>query len=402
MLLKLEIQNFYSIKDKMTLDFSVPGTTPKSDRLLQSPLDPGIRVPSVNAIFGANASGKTSILRAITFMTNTIVRSFEGYKPGDPMIVNSFACNSHITKPCCLAMEFITGDTDEDSDLNNRWFRYEIEIIDSFEESYILRECLKGLNSGGKVENIFNRNRKDGKDNITAAKWFDLSPRDPRRDVRENVSLISSLVQFNHKSAVNIRNAVNRTFYSNLSVSKFTPTEEIVTSFLYKYPVFLERLNSIIRIIDVGIERVEISDKNGTLTVLFFHSGLDFPRIFAYESQGTQSFYLNFLDLNMALSSGGISVMDELDADLHPDLMGEIISWFHDSERNPLGAQLIMTCHNTSLLSDLSKEEIWITEKNTAGETSAFSLGSVSGVRRDANLYSKYMSGEYGGVPRFG
>ena len=94
--------------------------------------------------------------------------------------------------------------------------------------------------------------------------------------------------------------------------------------------------------------------------------------------------------------------MDELDRDLHPDLLLEILRWFWDVERNPKQAQLIMSCNNPSVLDHLQKEEIHFTSKDSLGRTSVYSLKDIQGVRRDENFYRSYLSGRYGAVPNIG
>ena len=121
------------------------------------------------------------------------------------------------------------------------------------------------------------------------------------------------------------------------------------------------------------------------------------------ESHGTRAFIKMFPRLANTLESGGIAIIDEFDAAIHPLLLPEILGWFYDSaHRNPLGAQIWMSCHSASLLEELTKEEVVLCEKNGAGQTEIFSLMDVEKVRRSDNLYRKYLSGVYGGVPNIG
>ena len=102
------------------------------------------------------------------------------------------------------------------------------------------------------------------------------------------------------------------------------------------------------------------------------------------------------------LSRGGLAVMDEFDNDIHALLMPELINLFQSRETNPNDAQILMSCHNPSVLECLSKEEIYFTEKDSLGRTEIYGLKDVQDVRRDANLYAKYLSGVFGAVPRIG
>jgi len=120
------------------------------------------------------------------------------------------------------------------------------------------------------------------------------------------------------------------------------------------------------------------------------------------ESHGTQSVLKYFPILNHALERGGVAVIDELDASIHPHVIAEIFRRFHDPERNTRDAQLWITCHNASLLDELEKEEILICEKDRRGYARIYGLKDIKSVRRDHNLYKKYISGVYGGVPLIG
>ena len=95
-------------------------------------------------------------------------------------------------------------------------------------------------------------------------------------------------------------------------------------------------------------------------------------------------------------------MFDEMDGDLHVDIVGEILSWFRSRETNPHNSQLFVTSHNVGLLDDLEKEEIFILEKTQDGATRLHGAQDVQGLRRDVRLYPKYRAGVLGGIPRLG
>jgi AAA15 family ATPase/GTPase len=191
-------------------------------------------------------------------------------------------------------------------------------------------------------------------------------------------------------------------FFSNLYIDKLDRDENDVAEFIAESEGLLSILDGKLRIIDLGIEGVETKEVDGKKQLIFAHSGLDYLQPLRHESQGTRSFITNFPDVILALQSGGVAIMDELDADLHPHLMAEIIRWFQDEGENEHHAQLIMSCHNASLIGDLEKDEVWFASKDSHGATSFIALSSFRGIRRGANLYSKYLSGQFGAIPKFG
>ena len=143
------------------------------------------------------------------------------------------------------------------------------------------------------------------------------------------------------------------------------------------------------------------STPQGPLAV-FTHQGLAFPMPLIYESHGTRQFIKLYPFLLNALESGGIAVIDELDSAIHPLVLPEILRWFRDPTRNPHNGQLWMTCHNASLLEDLSKEEVLFCDKDEYGRTEVYGLSDIRSVRRGENYYRKYLGGSYGAVPQIG
>ena len=120
------------------------------------------------------------------------------------------------------------------------------------------------------------------------------------------------------------------------------------------------------------------------------------------ESQGTRNFFALFPYLNHVLNAGGVAILDEFDTDIHPLIIPEILRWFYDSKINKHNAQLIISCHSATLLETLAKEEIYFTEKNNKGETEIYGLKDIQDVRRDTNIYKKYLGGAFGAVPHIG
>ena len=97
-----------------------------------------------------------------------------------------------------------------------------------------------------------------------------------------------------------------------------------------------------------------------------------------------------------------MAIIDEFDANLHPDMVQELVSMFTDEGTNPKHAQLLFSTHSHNILSQLDKYQIILTEKDNEGQTVVWRLDDVEGVRADENYYTKYLAGAYGGVPDIG
>ena len=107
------------------------------------------------------------------------------------------------------------------------------------------------------------------------------------------------------------------------------------------------------------------------------------------------------------MSEGGVMFVDELNAKLHPLLVRCFVSMFLDVEINKFGAQLLFTSHDSWQLNNgtFRRDEIWMSEKDSSGVSSLYSLSDFSGsdgrvlVRSDENFEKNYLLGKYGAIP---
>jgi len=121
------------------------------------------------------------------------------------------------------------------------------------------------------------------------------------------------------------------------------------------------------------------------------------------ESAGTVAWLALVVPAVVTLQQGGVLVVDEIDSSLHPHLVEMLIGFFADEQKNPLGAQLICTTHDSYLISPqssvkLEPEQIWLTEKGNDGASELYSLADFPR-HKSANVAKRYLSGRYGGGP---
>lgn len=119
------------------------------------------------------------------------------------------------------------------------------------------------------------------------------------------------------------------------------------------------------------------------------------------ESDGTQKMFKLSGPIVDTLQNGGVIVIDELDSSMHPFLTAELIKLFNNKETNPNNAQIIITTHDTNLLSfDLfRKDQIWFTEKDEFGSTDLYCLVEFKDLRKDLRFERNYLKGNFGGIP---
>lgn len=403
MIYKLEIENFYSVRERQVIDLTVGKKVPDElGRLV--PIHDGAehRAPRIVAIFGANASGKSNILKAIPFLAWFVQFSFQHpAKQGLPY--QKFETTASVTAPTKLSVTF-AGYEDPLSPETSKTcpYVYSLELsprgkgYDRVENESLYYRPSKAT----RLTRIFER---DGEGNIKAGPKVGLGR---ELSVLENIlrpdaSVISTLGQLNNELALRFIEAV-QAIDTNLLVTRFDHDDMKLLRGYAQDKELLDALNRDIRRIDLGVDQVQILARNGAPVASFSHVGLDRPIEMPFESHGTQQFVRIYPIIHRALTLGGVAVVDELDVAIHPAVLPEILRWFSDPNRNPYGAQLWMSCHAVSLLDELLKEEVLICEKGADGATHAYSLGDIKGLRRGENFLQNYLGGVYGGVPSIG
>ncbi|QKD78916.1 AAA family ATPase [Actinomyces marmotae] len=143
-------------------------------------------------------------------------------------------------------------------------------------------------------------------------------------------------------------------------------------------------------------------------SLVFIHRGPDGAECrlgLGAQSEGTLTWLATAGPAIQALRRGGVLVVDELDASLHPHLAAALIEMFQDPDLNTTGAQIIATTHDASLLGNtpnprLETAEAWFCEKDDDGSSSIYSLADFTDLRRASNKEKRYLLGTLGGVPR--
>lgn len=409
MLYGLEIENFYSIREAQVIDLTTGYSMPNEPERL-APMFSGAekRVPKVIALFGANASGKSNVLRALSFLQWFTVNSFQ-IGPDAALPYLSFLNVETQDKPTRLAASF-SGPAELDSlnvqepQKDVKLCKYEYELVlngSSKNPKEVISETLKYWPSGRPVR-LFAR---DNTGAVEAHNNFALSDyKGPLKSLlRPNASVISTLAQLKQPMATYFWTAAAHTILSNIWIQKTEYSDDSVTRLYWDNPELLKALNRDIERIDFGIREMRFpANQNVPVSTVFEHTGLSKPITLGLESHGTRQFIKIFPLIFKALQTGGIAIIDELELALHPLILPEILGWFYDQERNPYNAQLWMTCQSPSLMRNLIKEEIVFCEKDLDGRTSVYGMCNIMDVRRDDNYYQKYLGGVYGAVPQIG
>ena len=408
MLYRIEIENFFSIRDRQVLDLTVD-TKVRDPEGRYAPIFEGseLRAPKVIALYGANASGKTTVLRALQFIVAMARDSVLHTQPFPGC--GRFNDEESAERPIRLAIELggilnIGAGANERGEVYEKrehgLYRYELEIgLMNGVPSNIIGEALRQKPNGqGKWQRLYER---DAGGTVKDSKIFSLSGfQHLEKTLASNHTVLSSFAKFQHPKAQRLVQATWGAFFLVDPVQ--TVNDWGVIRHLKGQPEVVARLNAELGRIDVGVERMRFQESAAGDIPMFRHSGLQVEMPWDLESHGTRAFIKMFPLIIGALDRGGIVGIDEMDAAIHPLVLPELVRWFYgNKDRNKFDAQLWLSCHSASLLDDLHKEEIVLCEKDRRGRTRVYSLMDVK-VRRDDNHYRKYLSGAYGGVPYLG
>ena len=357
---------------------------------------------------GPNGSGKTTLLRALVIAAE-IASTAPLNGPSRIAAIFPFLSEDGRNAPTRICIEFeVRGLL---SDATPQLFRYEL-IVEREETRQSTKtrfryETLQHF-PRGRPRRLFERGVSGTP--IYVSKEFGLRPGDDRlKAVRADASVVSTLAMFNVPLAVRVVDWLQtlKAWSTNIvgHDTGMFPTEAITDMYEEDEDddAMSDWLRSRIQCTDLGIRGVQVRNhSDGKRLVFFDHHGLDMPIPLDSESSGTKSLFHLLPRIGMALNSTGLAVLDEIDGNLHVDIVGEIISWFRSRETNPRNAQLLMTSHHVGLLEDLEKEEVFVVEKDHSGATRVHGAQDVRGLRRDTRLYAKYRGGVLGGLPRIG
>ncbi len=123
------------------------------------------------------------------------------------------------------------------------------------------------------------------------------------------------------------------------------------------------------------------------------------------ESDGTKKLFdiagliLNaFNDIN---KTNGLIIIDEIDSNFHPSLLIKLIKLFNNPEINKSNVQLLFTSHDTNLMSPtlMRRDQFYLAEKEEDESTRLYSLAELKGIRNDADFAKHYLAGFYGSLP---
>lgn len=424
MIVNFNVQNFGSIKNKQTLSFEADKSTHLEDYYIV-PAIGELRLLKLALIYGANASGKTTVLKALEFLRKIVLDPLE--KKTDTFNYNPFLFDSKTSKQnSIITLDFIQ---------NQIRYIYEVE----FNKNAIIREEL----------NYFARNKSIFKRTTDIEKQFTeiIFGSTIKKDITFKKTLESNTLWNNTvlggflKTNIEFKELKEVTdwFKNYLKKLIFTRTEldGYVTSRIDQSAISKDLVVSILRKADFNISDIKINEEEKDIPDGFLEFiekqlktpnekinelrnkgkvksvNLEFEHTvnnkkynlpFELESEGTKRYY-GFAGLLGLLIKESIGFpIDELEASLHPELyIHFLLSFLINSKQS----QIIATTHNREILTNkdiFRNDVIWFTDKSDNCSTELYSLSDFDStvVRDTSNVFNAYKTGKLGGTPNLG
>ena len=385
MLIRFEVSNFRSILDPVELSMVAVDRDRPQARWIENI---GESLVAVAAIYGPNAAGKSNVIAALTWLSSAVRNSLRIWDEKIP--VEPFAFGDGPTRASKFTVESI---------INGVRFEYVLEL----DQAGVRHEALFHYPTK-KRRRIFER---DGHELKLQRGLGNLSG---TRELLTRQSLVLSIARrFDEPLVCEFTDELVTTWLLNTSqVRMISPLPMDPSACLFSES-FAEDQESghrtraealaLLRLADLGIDDVAV-DERGNISMLHRTAEGTARLWYDQESAGTRTWFALIYPVLTALKSGHVALFDKLDATLHPMLCGQLIRLFTDPATNPRGAQLIFTAHDPSLLNQLNRDEVWLTEK-VDGVTRLGPLAEVGGerVRRSQNLEKAYLNGRFGALP---
>lgn len=407
MLLEFRVRNFRSFRDEAVFSLAAGSDTALLETHTGATgLGKIKRVLNTAALYGANASGKSNLIRALHFMQLMVMTSPQ-IQPGTESNLMPFRLREDWqSQPTLFEATFI---------LDGRRMQYGFELT----KTQIHGEWLL-VYEKSKPQVWFSRtlDTETGRYAYTYSDYFLGQKKVWEAATRKEVLFLSTAIQLNNEQL----RPLYQQFAENIAI--FPDGGRIGADFSAQFiekPLNKEKVTSFMAAADTGISSVSVEKKAGKQVRFDFEAeqaaefrdmemsipvfghvaeGKQYEFEATEESAGTQIFFNLSGPILDILEQGKLLVVDELDSSLHPLLVQKIIDLFNSPEINKNGAQLIFSTHDVSLLDAkaIRRDQVWFTEKDSDHVSRLFALLDFS-PRKGEALEKNYLGGRYGGIP---
>ena len=398
MILNLEFKNFRSFKGYCSFTTEPTSSRAKPDNICKAATDAegDKRALKISLIFGANASGKTNIIKFMYGFRRWVLNIDNRVGEDIPLYMPFKFDSDTADAPIEFSLEFITA---------NVRYKYTIK----FERTKILVETLQSYPVGRPVL-LYERMLLEDDKESDSIKFGSSLTSNKSFNVFKNQLLLSKFLK--DTPCEPITNAAK--YLSGIVVSNgfhedtMLGEDKEMLRWLYSHPDNRRMLSEFLSFADTGVTDFRLEKRSDGVEASGLH-GLykdgkdigesDLPM--KEESFGTRALFIIGCNILQSLQNGSPFFVDEMDSGLHSHITQLIVDIFRNKRINRNNAQLVFTTHDVSLLDQntIRKDQIWFTEKNKYGVSEIFSLSDFSDVREDTLFGKWYLNNKFGGVP---
>ncbi len=413
MLLEFRVRNYRSIRDEQVLSL-VAASSDKE--LADTHLVPtGIKsIPNVvrsAVVYGPNASGKSTLLRALDYMRAVVAESATLIQPGAIYNVQPFKLDEALSQePSVFELSFLLEGIRHQYTFAMTPQRIVSESLVVYRTSKPTQWFSRRLSENGEnyeyeFSTYLTGSRRIWQDSTRANALFLSTAAQLNSDQLGPVFrwIVESIVFIPASAVLNddLTTAMLATAEGRTQIRDFLSTADISIADVHAVPRKGFR-NQVV--FHAGTVAHSSSEEGEFLVPLFKHATSKGSATFELqdESEGTQRLYGLVAPVLDVIRDGRILVVDELDSSLHALLVRRLVSMFHDPTISSHGAQLLFSTHDTSLLDHtlFRRDQVWFTEKDDDQATRLYPLTDFSPRKHEA-WERGYVSGRYGAVPFF-
>ena len=411
MLLQFSVENYQSIKNKVILSLE-----PSQDKEHPENIIHNKKYSAMNtiAIYGANASGKSTLFRALTIALNAI-RTSSNAQITNAIPVNPFRFDEEsINNPTSFEFVFVAKNgkkyTYGFSAFPDRIVEEYLYVYNTAKPSMIFDRTNTNVYKfprqlKAEMELVLQRNTPNKLFISTATSWNVSATKPAFEWLATGMDTFTNIIDMQGMALEIYRNEQNGEFtaftrelmqHADINISDINVVaREISQGQLNRNPF------GVVLQLPVVQKQYEYQITTGHVIKKEDGSKKEYRLRLADESLGTQQLFTFGPILKDAFDFGKVIMIDEIDKSLHPFIVKFLINLFRNPKINKRGAQLIVTTHETPLLSleTFRRDQVYFTEKNAdTGITDLYSLDEFS-VRKTDNIEKGYLLGRYGAIP---
>lgn len=412
MLLMFKVKNYTSFKNESILDMRATAYVQHPTHVIR--VNDKLGLLKTTALYGANASGKSNLISAMFFLKQYIFSQFINKNENEDFESNETSLKMKL-KPFSLSNNIKNASEFDIIFLhNNKQIQYGFECTPKevlnewlfINDKKVFERTGTELSFGNKYQKILGAYKK-----LPAERLY-IAVLDYFLDEEAKKMVLGDFISFFTKEYNVFTEILFESTVKGMA-GMIRLSKKLVSNKIYR-----KKVEHYLRLIDVGIKRLDVqtetvfNERTGkkkkkkivrTVHDVYDETGnITGEKFFDLhqESTGTLRFLAYIQNIIEMISNGGVFIVDEISARLHPLLTKLIVDIFSSNQNKK--AQLIFTTHDISLLNNnqFRRDEVVFVDKNERGESSLYALSDLK-VREDATFNKDYLQGKYGAIPIF-